>query len=46
MTRKTLGAAWRNLINDPEAICVLSLGNLAALVMLLILELWLRYGGR
>jgi hypothetical protein len=46
MMRKFLATAWRDLVNDPEAICVLSLSNLVALVMLLILELWLNYGGR
>jgi hypothetical protein len=44
--RKFFGAAWRSLVNDPEAICALSLSNLVALVMLLLLELWLNYGGR
>ena len=44
--RKFFGTAWRSLVNDPEAICVLSLSNLGVLVMLLILELWLCYGGR
>ena len=46
MTRRFFGKAWRDLVNDPEAICVLSLSNLVALVMLMILELWLNYGGR
>jgi hypothetical protein len=46
MKRKFFGSAWRDLVNDPEAICVLSLSNLTALALLLILELWLNYGGR
>jgi hypothetical protein len=44
--RRFLATAWRDLVSDPEAICALSLSNVVALVMLLILELWLNYGGR
>jgi ABC-type antimicrobial peptide transport system permease subunit len=46
MKRRSFGEVWREFANDSEAICVLSLSNLVALVLLLILELWLNYGGR
>ena len=46
MTRRLLKTMWRELVDDPEAVCRLSLGNLGALWLLLLLELWLRYGGR
>ncbi len=41
-----IGTMWRDLVADPEAICVLALSNLAALTVLVILELWFCLGGR
>lgn len=37
---------WRSLVADPDALCALSLGNLGALVLLLLMELWFGFGGR
>jgi hypothetical protein len=37
---------WRSLVADPDALCALSLGNLGALVLLLVIQLWLGLGGR
>lgn len=41
-----LGTMWRDLVADPEAICVLALSNLAALIGIVILQVWLCFGGR
>jgi hypothetical protein len=43
---RILGPMWRSLVTDPDALCALSLGNLAALVLILLLQLWLGFGGR
>ena len=37
---------WQSLVSDPDALCALSLGNLGALVLILLQQLWFEFGGR
>jgi hypothetical protein len=43
---RILGPVWRSLVAHPDALCALSLGNLGALVLLLLMQLWFGLGGR
>lgn len=46
MKRRSIRSMWTSLVDDREALWALSLGNLAALCLLLVLELWAWLGGK
>ena len=46
MNLRFLRTRWRALLADPEALRAVAVGSGGALVLVLLLELWLRYGGR
>lgn len=46
MILRFLRTRWRALLADPEALRAFAVSSVGALFLLLLLELWLRYGGR